>query len=123
MKNESNTRYQVEDTFDGRYVNVVNLKTVGECDVVLGELQYAIDSIKADVEEGFGDAGWERSALRAKGDYEHKYRMTTLRRADLASKVEAVTPDHRHAVKFRAVAKAVLPPEDYKRINAQVAAQ
>src|ERR1035437_3047075 len=83
MRTADNTTYAVQDTFDSRYLNVLKLATVLDCDIAIAEIKNCLDGIDADIKGQYGDEDWERSARAAKRDYEHKGRMGVLKRAGL----------------------------------------
>jgi len=87
MGNDS--AYRNEDAFQPRYMNVIKLQSVVDCDIAIAELKFAIDGIRADIDAGFSDSEWRASAEHALKDYEHKARLVVIKRDSLlASKLE-----------------------------------
>ena len=81
--------YRNDEAFQPRYMNVMKLQSVVDCDIAIAELKYAIDGIHADIAGGWGDADWLASAQHALKDYEHKARLVVIKRQGFIDACEA----------------------------------
>lgn len=121
MKTSANTTYTADGIFDGRYLNVIKLDKVVDCDIALGELAHSIQQIKSDLASGFGDGSWASSARIALADYEHKFRMVTVKKQALVEARQskpAIPTNLAHALRFYTAAKAHMSKEGFDRIVA-----
>lgn len=94
---------------------ITGLTSIADCEILLEELDHAATQIEEDIENGFGDAEWERRAKRALAEVEHKGRMTKM-------KLEALTtgsyPEHvRYAVLFHEAALRALTEDEIRKIK------
>lgn len=113
MMTSDNTEYHVDSVFDGRYVDITNLKTPTDCEIVIAELQHNIGQIKASLEGG-KELMRPDAARTAMANYEHKARMAVIKRDALlkARAEEKERTDAKLTVekKFVQVARAQLAP-------------
>ena len=100
---------------DIRECNIMNLSNAADCEILLEELDHAANQIEEDIDNGFGNADWERKAQRALAEVLHKGKLAQM-------KLEALSvgsyPDHvRYAVLFHTTAIRVLSPEEVQKIK------
>lgn len=122
MRTSENTNYEVQDTFDSRYMNVLKLTTVIDCDIAIAEIKNSVDGIESDLKQRVGDESWAESARFAKRDYEHKGRMVMLKRAGLleinGAKLD-VSRATAYQKRFYWAAKEILAREVFDTIDAK----
>lgn len=76
------------EQYDPRRMNVLALRSVGDCKIAEAELDRCASNIRRDLSDGFGDADWAEAARIALGDYEHKLKLVRIKLAEL----EAIPP-------------------------------
>ena len=126
--------YVPDFKLDLMHLNVLALSTEADCLIALEELKEASYRIDRDIEAGVKDSEWEESARICRDRFDYKSRLVSVklgeireRAAKKAKKEEefnkrlesngGYSPVVQYALTFKKVAEAVLPKEEYLRIE------
>lgn len=107
----------IKARFDARSVNVTKLTSIADCDIMMGECDFAVAVIDRQLaDQTFGDDQWEISARLARSELLHKKSMVEIKRRSLEARSNAapVSPEDRFKSRFMKVAQEMLPADIYK---------
>ena len=119
---------------DLMHLNVLALTTETDCLIALEELKEATYRIDRDIESGVKDSEWEESARICRDRFDYKSRLVSVKLAEIRERAEkkakkeeefnkrnesngGYSPVVQYALTFKKVAEAVLPKEEYLRIE------
>lgn len=126
--------YVPDFKLDLMHINVLALSTEADCLIVLEELKEATLQIDRDIAAGIKDSGWEESAKICRDRFDSKARLVSVKLGDIreraakkAKKEEEFNKRHessggyspvvQYALTFKKVAEAVLPKDEYLRVE------
>lgn len=115
MSNE--TDYQSRrQTFDVRALNLTAVSKAIDLEIAIAEADFAIDNIKRQMADQYGDTDWLRDATRACDEIHHK-KTLAQKKLDYIHRREATpatTPEIAFSNRFMRVAKRLLPDSGYE---------